>query len=819
MAANWKIFDAWRFLTVLLAALALLVAQQAAAPATVLPLEEAGKLLLIGLLPLLAHPALAWWSSRGRRPFLVGLLLAGAMVLPVAMRWTHSPYADTSSPIEMLLLQGIRNVAFVGAVFCVWPAIARVAVMSSTFVVLFAFVLVPGLGMVLGVAAYAVLGALWLMMGGWPGRCHRAVAGARTGLPRRPVITVSLTLIGVVLLAVLAYPSELTTLQTIVARWGGIRNTSPGDKQVGWGKFSLQQTLEEFANGKYGEAAGTSESGPGAPGATEQAASLGSRFAKWWSNDLDARKLFFNAGEGFSLIRQGNRKGAAQGSDNVLFETEHPLMRHVPVANYERFDGTVWQAEAARADLRGSAEITSQGAWMTILEQLKLPNNPDAIGDGKKGKGSGAAGDGEADDSDLIEQARAMVASMAAGWTGDYAVLEPKIRELDSDQIRRLLDTPPGFSDDPQYLLTPYDQAANPEQLDKELQATLAEALKTANGDPNAVLAKLIHWRNSKKKLLMPPEVSKLVNAWIAGEEPGWSQIQAVIAGLRKHCQHDPEAVLPRDEKDPTSYFLLHARRGPDYLFASTAAVLLRSLGYPSRMVGGYYVDPHERSWWSGRTQVRTDDVHYWTQVRLVDGTWVNLEPTPGYELPSATPESSHFAAAAWEASVAWSQQHRPVLVVLAVVLATACWLRRWLGSLLATWIWSLRVRGSLDRSVLATWRLLELRAHRAGCLRPKGTTLAAWYTPLLAPVPEAQERLDRLARLADWATHAPGGLTGSCRWSATEIRQLCREAVRLCSIAVFRQVKVATVPVTEPSLPSRTAGEPLRPAWPSGQP
>ena len=59
-----------------------------------------------------------------------------------------------------------------------------------------------------------------------------------------------------------------------------------------------------------------------------------------------------------------------------------------------------------------------------------------------------------------------MVAAIAAGWAGDYAVLEPTIRELDADMIRRLLDTPAGYSNDPHYMLTPYDQAVDPGQLD-----------------------------------------------------------------------------------------------------------------------------------------------------------------------------------------------------------------------------------------------------------------------------------------------------------------------------------------------------------------
>lgn len=811
MVTEWRAFDGVRFLIVLMAALAVLVAAQAASPATVLTLKQAGQLLLIGLLPLVAHPPLAWWRSRGHRPWCVGLLLVAAMLQPLWMRWRGA--AGAEGPIELLLLQGIRNVAFVGATFCVWPTIAQVAVTSSAIVVLFAFVFVSGVGLVVGVAVYAVLGALWLMLGGWPGRHCRAIAGRRVGLPRRPIVTIPAILVGVVVLAVLAYPSELHTLRTILSRWGGIASESNDPNSAVWGRFSFHRTLEEFANLKYGETMNPEENTSGGPGTTEQSESQDSRWAQWWNENLDARKLFSSVNnKGFSLIRSG-RQGTPQGLGEVLFETQHPLLRHVPVVNYDQFDGAMWQSEAVYAQPRGTAQITSQGAWLAILEQLQLPRNPAALG-GAIAVANEAADEAVTKD-DLIEQARAMVASMAASWTGDYAMLDPKIQELNFDQIRRLLDTPPGFSDDPNYLLTPYDQAVNPEQLGEELQAALREALKASNGDPNAVLAKLIQWRNAQQKTFLPPKVGKLVHQWIADKKPGWSQIEALVAGLRQHCQHDPEAVLPSNETDPTTYFLLQSRRGPDYLFASTAAVLLRSLGYPSRMVGGYYVDPGQRSWWFGRTKVRTNDVHYWTQVRLVDGTWVNLEPTPGYDLPSpAPPQPSHLYAGLTLATQ-WTRENVAIVAGLSVVVLVVSGMRRWVGGLLATWIWVIRVYSSPERSVLATWRLLESRAARAGCPRPQGATLAAWYVPLLASAPPAQRRLARLADMADWATYAPGGLAAHSRWSAREVRQVCRETVKLCPISAFRRAKGTGYALSAfPSPSYRRLEEPaLRPA------
>ena len=112
MVTEWKAFDPLRFLIVLMAALALLVTAQAASPASALPAKQAARLLLIGLLPLVAHPPLAWWSSRGHRPWLVGLLLVAAMIYPLVMRWRGA--ASASGPIEMQLLEGIRNVPWSG---------------------------------------------------------------------------------------------------------------------------------------------------------------------------------------------------------------------------------------------------------------------------------------------------------------------------------------------------------------------------------------------------------------------------------------------------------------------------------------------------------------------------------------------------------------------------------------------------------------------------------------------------------------------------------------------------------------------------------
>ena len=49
----------------------------------------------------------------------------------------------------------------------------------------------------------------------------------------------------------------------------------------------------------------------------------------------------------------------------------------------------------------------------------------------------------------------------------------------------------------------------------------------------------------------------------------------AILERLRQEYVVDPTVRVPDDCRDPVRYFLLEARRGPDYQFASAAVVLL----------------------------------------------------------------------------------------------------------------------------------------------------------------------------------------------------------------------------------------------------
>ncbi len=91
------------------------------------------------------------------------------------------------------------------------------------------------------------------------------------------------------------------------------------------------------------------------------------------------------------------------------------------------------------------------------------------------------------------------------------------------------------------------------------------------------------------------------------------------------------EAVPYVPESDPSDPYrtmsaLLEVRSGFCVHYASTFAVMMRSLGVPSRVAVGYA----SRSQGEGWTSVQGRDLHAWPEIHVDGLGWVAYEPTPG---------------------------------------------------------------------------------------------------------------------------------------------------------------------------------------------
>ncbi|WP_053383578.1 transglutaminase-like domain-containing protein [Leucobacter celer] len=83
------------------------------------------------------------------------------------------------------------------------------------------------------------------------------------------------------------------------------------------------------------------------------------------------------------------------------------------------------------------------------------------------------------------------------------------------------------------------------------------------------------------------------------------------------------------DPDDPYAVMeaFLEQRSGYCVHFASTYAVMARSLGLPSRVAVGYASRPASNAGW---TSVRARELHAWPEVHIDGLGWIAFEPTPG---------------------------------------------------------------------------------------------------------------------------------------------------------------------------------------------
>jgi hypothetical protein len=658
-----------------------------------------------------------------------GLATDVLIVLGLAIAFLPLPLAGTPRDTGLVfrLLIGLRNAALVGAVLSDRPRAMRISALASVAVMLFAFSLGRGWGLLVAAVLFAGAILAWLSMSSWRDFARRLPPGAAHQAPWGWVLC--LALVGGVsfMAGVLFYPAEAKgLLERLVPLDTGDSDRAKAAALHHGNRLALED-LEQEKYGPAGTGPGGSK-GPTDNGSGEEA-----------GQDAGA----------FSLVRA---KKEAEAKDRVLFQYKGRGPGHLPLVSYDQTDGLRWQPEPA-AGSQKSADLGDPDSRITTMKpfgfSLAEQGGASPLGGAGSIAGGGTSGDG-------VEDSRAALSALLLGLQGGGRLVNPEQRPADRKKIEQLLaGMPPGFGHADYLRLPP-------------LPGATSGQLPAAGGT-------------------LTPEVRALLESWTAGRPRGWPQIDALIQGLRRHAQHDREATVPITEPDPLRYFLLDRRRGPDYLFASSAAVLLRALAYPSRMTAGFYVRPDDYRMMTGTTPVRASDVHFWTQVQMPGGVWINLEPTPGYEViqPEATPWESVAKTANQVGET--GRRSWPVLLsgfaVVALVFRT-----RWrLAERLATLWWRCRSEQPTDRLLRSTWRLIERRARLAGVGRRRGTTLPAWSARVGAVAPALAPLLSDLADAADRLLHAPAPAVTAGQTNE-ELRATCRLAVRRCSVGALRQ-------------------------------
>ena len=234
---------------------------------------------------------------------------------------------------------------------------------------------------------------------------------------------------------------------------------------------------------------------------------------------------------------------------------------------------------------------------------------------------------------------------------------------------------------------------------------------------------------------------------WTSGRDHPYEKLQAIVTNLREDFTFDRSADNPSSESDPIENFL-HARRGGDHVFATTAALMAREIGLQSRLVTGFYVRPSAIDIPNRPTDVSPEDVHVWAEIQLDDGRWFEIEPTPGYREPVYTPSTwlvaRQFAAARWPHALG-------LFAIVGLLSATRLfWIDMGLSVLypVGAMVWP-RGRLSLVMGVLQT------RAKYAGCPRVAGRPQRDWLMAITSTHNQLHTSARRFCDAADRAAFA----------------------------------------------------------------
>lgn len=122
------------------------------------------------------------------------------------------------------------------------------------------------------------------------------------------------------------------------------------------------------------------------------------------------------------------------------------------------------------------------------------------------------------------------------------------------------------------------------------------------------------------------PRVAELAQQIAARAASPYEKATQVEGYLRTHFGYTLQ--LPATEpKDPIANFLFVRKQGHCEYFASSMAVMLRTLGVPSRVVNGF--SGGEFNDITSQYVIRASNAHSWVEAYIPGDGWVQFDPTP----------------------------------------------------------------------------------------------------------------------------------------------------------------------------------------------
>ena len=130
----------------------------------------------------------------------------------------------------------------------------------------------------------------------------------------------------------------------------------------------------------------------------------------------------------------------------------------------------------------------------------------------------------------------------------------------------------------------------------------------------------------------LSPKIAELAEELYRSGRSEEERVLKVVDFFRRGFSYSLRIEAP--EGDPLEHFLFKSRKGNCEYFASATALLLRLMGIPSRLVGGFrgYVENR----YGGYYIVTNSMAHVWVEA-YVNGRWLRIDTTPPYVSPAVS--------------------------------------------------------------------------------------------------------------------------------------------------------------------------------------
>ncbi|MGH9566216.1 MAG: transglutaminaseTgpA domain-containing protein, partial [Candidatus Angelobacter sp.] len=130
----------------------------------------------------------------------------------------------------------------------------------------------------------------------------------------------------------------------------------------------------------------------------------------------------------------------------------------------------------------------------------------------------------------------------------------------------------------------------------------------------------------------LDPRISQLARKIASSANNNYDQAAAIEHYLQSHFGYTLQ-LPPGNVADPLANFLFVRKRGHCEYFASAMAIMLRTLGIPTRVVTGFRTG--EFNDLSGQYVVRASDAHAWVEAYFANYGWISFDPTPSISTPN----------------------------------------------------------------------------------------------------------------------------------------------------------------------------------------